>query len=77
MFDTIIHEENKSRFKELEQYPVIDNVELLRELIGEPVVISHYKSAIKDMLDRYIDRLSLKIFERETKLVRSIILSFC
>lgn len=55
MFETIIHEENKSRFKELEQYPEIDNVELLRELIGEPVVISHYKTIIKDMFDRYID----------------------
>lgn len=55
MFDTIIMEENISRFPDLIEYPEITDEETLRELIGEPIVFSHYVDTINDLMERLID----------------------
>ena len=55
MFDTIIMEENKSRFPELLEYPEITDEETLRDLIGEPIVLSHFVNAIDDLIERLTD----------------------
>lgn len=55
MFDTIIMEENVSRFPELIKYPEITTPELLHELVGDPIVLSHYKNNINDLFEEFID----------------------
>lgn len=56
MFDTIIEEENTSRFPELIAYPEITDEDTLRELIGEPIILSHYnEETIDDLIERLTD----------------------
>ncbi len=55
MFNTLILEENVSRFPDLVEYPEITDEETLRDLVGEPVVISQYQSTIDDLFERLID----------------------
>ena len=55
MFRTVIPEENVSRFKDLEAYPEIPDEKTLRELVGEPLILSHYKDTVNDLFDRMID----------------------
>ena len=55
MFSTIIPEENISRFKDLEDYPEIPDEQTLHSLIGEPLILSHYRGTIHDLFDRLID----------------------
>ena len=55
MFEKLILEENVSRFPDLVEYPEITDEETLRELIGEPVVISQFVNTIHDLFERFID----------------------
>ena len=55
MFQLVIPEENHSRFKELEEYPEITDEQTLRDLVGEPLILSHYVDTINDLFDRLID----------------------
>lgn len=55
MFQLVNPEENHSRFKELEEYPEITDEQTLRDLVGEPLILSHYKTSMNDLFDRMID----------------------
>lgn len=55
MFNTIIMEENTSRFPELIDYPEIPDEETLKELVGEPLILSHYTESMDDLIERMID----------------------
>ena len=55
MFNTIIMEENTSRFPELIEYPEIPDEKTLKELVGEPLILSHYTESMDDLIERMID----------------------
>ena len=55
MFEKIIPEENVSRFPDIAAYLEITDEETLRDLVGEPVVMSQYGPVIHELFDRLID----------------------